>query len=79
MEYLRKTVNSDVLVPIFNLPASLRNRSVEVIVLPDDGDTNEKPCKKSAKGCLKKYASPALIPLEKDAWATVAGEKHADR
>ena len=27
-------------------------------------------------GCLHKYANPKLIPLEKEAWANAAAEKH---
>ena len=27
-------------------------------------------------GCLQKYANPELIPLEKEAWANAAAEKH---
>lgn len=79
MEYLRKTVNSDALAPIFDLPAGLRNRNVDVIILPADNGKDEKPRRKSAKGCLKKYANPALAPLEKDAWVKAAEEKYADR
>lgn len=79
MDYLRKTVNSDALAAIFELPASLRNRNVEVIILPTDNGKSEKPRRKSAKGCLSKYANPALIPSEKDAWAKAAEEKYADR
>jgi hypothetical protein len=79
MEYFRKTVSSDTLAPIFDLPAGLRNRNVEVIILPADIGTGEKPRRKSAKGCLKKYADPALVSLEKGAWAKAAEGKYADR
>ena len=78
MEYLRKTINSNTLTPIFNLPPSLQNRSVEVIILPTDSGKNEKIRRKSAKGCLRKYANPDMVPLEKDAWAKAAEEKYAD-
>ena len=30
-----------------------------------------------ANGCLKKYANPALVHLEKDAWANHVAEKYA--
>jgi len=42
MEYLRKTVASSVLSGIFDLPLALRDRKVEVIVLPAK-DTTTKP------------------------------------
>lgn len=78
MEYLRETIDSHSLSGIFNLPASLRNRTVEVIILPVENE-RAKPQRRSARGRLSKYANPALIPLEKEAWARAAEEKHADR
>ena len=78
MEYLRETVNSDMLSSLFDLPASLRNRDVEVIILPFDTENKVKPKLKSAKGCLKKYANPALLPQEKNAWAQSVEERYAD-
>ena len=32
---------------------------------------------KRAAGCAKKYANPALVHLEKDAWANHVAEKYA--
>ena len=50
MEYLRQTISSAELSGILNLPLALRNRKVEIIILPaDDADnagnnyTEEKP------------------------------------
>jgi len=44
MEYLRQTIVSTELSGILNLPPTLRNRKVEIIVLPaDDNDVEEKP------------------------------------
>ncbi|MCL2161120.1 MAG: type II toxin-antitoxin system RelB/DinJ family antitoxin [Betaproteobacteria bacterium] len=34
---------------------------------------------KSVFGVFKKYANPALIEHEKDAWAAATGEKHGNR
>jgi len=79
MEYLRKTVNSDALAAVFDLPISLRNRNVEVIIMPADNVGDQTHTRKSTKGCLKKYANPALIQLEKNAWAKAVEEKYADR
>jgi hypothetical protein len=78
MEYLRETIDSRSLTGIFNLPSSLRNRNVEVIILPTEND-RAKPRRKSAKGRLSKYANTKLIPLEKEAWVKAAEEKYADR
>jgi len=45
MEYLRQTIDSIELSGIFNLPQALRNKKVDVIILPMDEDDvpNEKP------------------------------------
>ncbi len=79
MEYLRETIDSRSLAGIFDLPVSLRNRKVEVIILPSNAVRKENPRRKSLKGSLRHYANPALIPMEKDAWAMAAEEKHANR
>ncbi len=79
MEYLRETIDSRSLTGIFNLPESLRNRNVEVIILPANVVKENKRRRKSLKGSLRQYANPDLIPLEKDAWAKAAEEKHANR
>ena len=56
MEYLRQTIASAELSNIFNLPQALRNRKVQVIILPaEDNDsvpTESKPRKRSL-GFLK--------------------------
>jgi hypothetical protein len=79
MEYLRETIDSSSLTGIFNLPVSLRNRNVEVIILPAEKDEKEGRRRKSARGCLSKYANPEFIPEEKGAWAKAVEEKHANR
>jgi len=45
MEYLRQTVDSSALRGIFNLPSSLRDKRVEVIILPAENiaETKTKP------------------------------------
>ena len=52
MEYVRQIIGSDELNSIFiNLPSSLRNRSVEVIILPaDNSDVTEKTTAKRQLG-----------------------------
>ncbi len=52
MEYIRKTVSSSELNNIFmNLPMSLRDRLVEVIILPvENTDAPEKPKQKRQLG-----------------------------
>ena len=79
MDYLRQTMDSDSLNGLFDLPASLRNKKVEVIILPFKADEAHPRETGSAFGCLKKYANPSLIPLEEGAWGRAVKEKHDGR
>jgi len=81
MECLRQTVDSDKLSGFLELPLSLRNIKVEIIVLPAQDKAANAPVSKrgSAFGCLKKYANPALIEQEKGAWERAVSERYASR
>jgi len=79
MEAIRTTMNSARLMPIIDLPAALRDREVEVIVLPKAKEPKSRPPvseRESMMGCLSEYANPALRELEKGAWERVAVEKY---
>ena len=84
METLRITMNSARLAPIIDLPVTLRDREVEVVVRskwtsdiePDDDDG---PKIDSFMGILKEYANPALRELEKGAWERAAVEKYLEK
>lgn len=80
MDYLRQTVDSNLLREVFDLPVSLQNRRVEVIILPafTEATAKSKKSNESAFGCLNKYANEELIPKEKDAWQRAMVEKHED-
>ena len=78
METVREVVNSSALTQLFNIPASLRNRKVEVVISLATDEKKTTPSRKSARGCLKRYANPELQSTEKEAWAMAVGEKHAD-
>ena len=59
MEYLRQTIGSSKLTGILNLPPTLRNRNVEIIVLPvDDEDAVESQNYK----CNIGFAKGAEVP-----------------
>ena len=60
MEYLRKTVSSSELSGIFDLPQSLRNIKVEVIILPAEDSANapETPKAKRRIGFAKDKIPP---------------------
>ena len=52
MEYLRQTISSAKLIGIFELPPALRDKRVEVIILPaENNDVEEKPNYKCNIGC----------------------------
>ena len=58
MEYIRQTINSYKLYDIFTIPQSLRNKMVEVIILPVEIDT-EKELKREIKfGFIKDRVPP---------------------
>ena len=80
VEFVRKIVNSDVLMSILDLPEELKSRRVEIIVLPFDENSTQKQSDKSKSlmGALKEYANPDLLETEKNAWAKAAGDKHVN-
>ena len=85
MEAIRTTMNSARLAPIMDLPQALRNREVEVIVLPREAaahtnkTNDEKSDVGSFMGILKQYANPALRELEEGAWERAAVEKYLEK
>ena len=48
-------------------------RGLQALSRQETASISESP---SAMGLLHKYANPALIPLEKEAWALAMEEKH---
>ena len=53
MDYLRQTIASTELNDIFILPPALRDKQVEVIILPAENDIVEKPKPKRRLGFVK--------------------------
>jgi hypothetical protein len=78
MNYLRQTVNSDILASLFDLPAALRGIMVDVIVLPSEDLVKPSPKNDSSFGCLHKYADPLLMNEESGAWEKLMSDKYAD-
>jgi hypothetical protein len=82
MEAIRTTMNSARLAPIIDLPRSLQDREVEVIVLPKSEEQKKRQPdsgRKSTMGCLKQYANPELRKLEEGAWEQAAAEKYLEK
>ncbi|MCF6462202.1 hypothetical protein [Clostridium sp. Cult1] len=77
MNFVRKIANSDVLADIIDIPKELRNKKVEIIILPYE-NTNSLDVlkKKSLRGALAKYKNEELQDKEKGAWANAVVEKH---
>ena len=50
MEYLRQTIGSAELSGIFNLPPTLRNKKVEVIILPLESDVEQESKHEGMRG-----------------------------
>jgi hypothetical protein len=67
MEYVHEIVNSESLIRLFDLPPSLRNRKVEVIIKPAETEIEPKNTGESAFGCLHRFANPSKIAGEKGA------------
>jgi len=59
MEYLRKTIGSSELNGIFELPPMLRDRKVQIIILPAEDYEQEQPkSQKRQLGFLKNLVPP---------------------
>lgn len=77
MEVFSKTIDSELLSSVMELPESMLQGKVEIIVFPVIQQEIPEYTAKSMKGFLKKYANPMLIEKEKDAWETNVKEKYA--
>ena len=58
MNYHRQTLKSSELAGVFDLPLALRNRQVEVIILPAEGNAAEPVKQKLRLGFVKGPALP---------------------
>jgi len=78
METVREVINSNALTQIFNIPASLQNRNVEVVITLAKNEKKTSTLGKSSRGRLNRYANPELMHMEKGTWAASVGEKYAN-
>lgn len=77
MIFVRKVANSDILADIIDIPKELKNKKVEIIILPYENASNSDVLsKKSLKGALAKYKNKDLQEKENGAWASAAEEKY---
>jgi hypothetical protein len=83
MDILKTVIHSSRLTSVIDLPEYLRNRNVEIFILPTEEiktTGNSPPITtdpKKLKGCLKQYANPNLRELEEGTWERVVIEKYS--
>jgi hypothetical protein len=70
MQAVRKIINSNVLKHLFNLPPELRNRKVEVLILPADEQVsrNNSFNPEEYAGVLKVEDAAAVAKSIRDEW-----------
>ena len=79
MNFIRKVANSNILASVIDIPESLKNKEVEILIFPyENTDTkdNIEQKHKRARGLLEKYKNKDLQDLENGAWAKAVVDKH---
>lgn len=76
MKFVRKIANSSVLANIIDIPEELKNKQVEIIVLPYENRDIDKDKGKSVRGILESYKNEKLQEIERDDWTNAVVEKH---
>ena len=78
MDAVRKTVRTDMLTSIIDLPWASKYLEVELIVIPKmkERTRQREVSVESLKGCLKEYANPSLWEKEQYAWENNIMEKY---
>ncbi len=74
MEFVRKVVDVTDLKNVIEIPNSLANKKVEILIFPIEEIKPKKKNKKSAAGMLSKYANSELISKEENVWLEEAHE-----
>lgn len=78
MLYYSEVINSRELENIINIPSELKNRDVELIILPTHSPVINNSNTKSMYGILKKFNNPDLIEHEKTAWLNSVVERNGN-
>jgi len=79
LNFVRKVANSNILASIIDIPESLRNKKVEILIFPyenvdSEANIDQKP--KRARGLLEKYKNKELQDKENSAWPEAVVDKH---
>lgn len=79
MEFVRIIKDSADLEKFLDIPPSLRNKKLELIILPYADSSNiDNESNKSLKGALRKYKNKSLLSQEGDAWRQAVTDCHED-
>lgn len=80
MNFVRTTLNSNMLINIINLPEELKNQEVEVIILPliEKDVTLQNTNIEKLEGALSKYKNQNLIKYESTIWNKVVKQKYGN-
>lgn len=79
MNFVRKVANSNILASIIDIPENLKNRKVEILIFPYEGERVEASIgqkTKSARDLLERYKDKELQALESGVWARVAVDRY---
>ena len=78
MSYVSEIINSSVLENILHVPFELKNRKVEVLIIPVQELNNKNYTNNSLYGILGKYKNSDLIEQEENAWASAVEAKYGN-
>ncbi|ASA95786.1 MULTISPECIES: hypothetical protein [Anoxybacillus] len=80
MDFVRVIKHSNDLEKFIDIPEGLKNRKVEIIILPyTDQEDIEQGKKKSLRGALSKYKNEVLQNQESDAWSKNVVDQYENR
>ncbi len=74
MEFVRKVVNGSDLKEIIDIPTSLINKKVEILIFPIDEQIKKNKKRRNLSGFLSQYANSKLISKEENIWIKEAKE-----
>lgn len=74
MDFVRRVVNGTDLINVIDIPNSMVDGKVEILIFPIEGSKKKAKKKKSLAGFLSKYANTKLIEKEDEIWFEEARE-----
>ena len=77
VEFLRVIKDGVELAKVIDLPSTLQNRKVEVIIFPYE-EFKEKVKSRNLRGVLAKYKNELLLAEEQEAWPRAVKENYED-